>query len=90
MDFKDMTVDELEERKAAIPTELDNEGADLDALEEEVRNINAELETRKEDEAKRVEIREEVAKGAGKVEATIEDNTEARKMDVNEIRASQE
>ena len=90
MDFKDMTVDELEERKAAIPTELDNEGADLDALEEEVRNINAELETRKEAEAKRVEIREEVAKGAGKVEATIEDNTEARKMDVNEIRASQE
>lgn len=90
MDFKDMTVDELEERKAAIPGELDNEGADLDALEEEVRNINAELETRKEAEAKRVEIREEVAKGAGKVEATIEDNTEANKMDVNEVRASKE
>ena len=90
MDFKEMTIEELEERKAAIPTELDNEDADLDALEEEVRNINAELESRKQAEAKRVEIRAEVAKGAGTVEATIEENTEARKMDVNEIRGSQE
>lgn len=32
MDFKEMTIDELEERKAAIPTEIDNEDADLDAL----------------------------------------------------------
>ena len=90
MDFKDMTIDELEERKAAIPNEIDNEDADLDALEEEVRNINAELESRKQAEAKRVEIRAEVAKGAGTVEAKIEENTEANKMDVNEVRASKE
>lgn len=90
MDFKNMTIDELEERKAAIPNEIDNEDADLDALEEEIRNINAELESRKQAEAKRVEIRAEVAKGAGTVEAKIEENTEANKMDVNEVRASKE
>ena len=53
MDFKDMTIDELEARRTKIAAEVDTEGADLDALEEEVRGINAELESRKAEEAKR-------------------------------------
>ena len=46
MDIKEMTIEELEERKSAIVAELDNEGADLDALEEEMRSIKAEMEER--------------------------------------------
>ena len=37
MELKEMTVEQLEERMAAIPAELDNEEADLDALEAEER-----------------------------------------------------
>lgn len=59
--IKKMTVAELEARKAAIPAELEVEGADLDALEEEVRAINEELEARKADAAKREEIRKAAA-----------------------------
>ena len=39
MELKEMTVEQLEERKSAIVAELDNEGADLDALEEEVLTL---------------------------------------------------
>ena len=61
MEIKEMTVEQLEERKSAIVAELDNEGADLDALEEEVRSIKAELESRANEEAKKVDIRKTVA-----------------------------
>lgn len=91
MDFKDMTVEQLEERKLAIPAELDTEGADLDALEEEVRAINAELEARKEAEEQKVEIRSAVAEGQGTViEPAAPEVMEEVKMDVNEIRNSKE
>lgn len=65
MDLKEMTVEQLEERKSAIVSELDNEGADLEALENEVRSIKAELESRAEEEAKKAEVREAVASGEG-------------------------
>lgn len=45
--MKNLKTEELLERKDAIREELDIEGADLDALENEVRAINAELEERK-------------------------------------------
>jgi len=67
MEFKDMTIEQLEERKAAILTEIDAPEADLDTLEEEARAINAELEARKAAEAEKAEIRAQVAQGAGKV-----------------------
>ena len=67
MDFKEMSIEELETRRSAIAEEVDTEGADLDALEEEVRGINAELESRKAEEAKKAEVRAAVAQGAGVV-----------------------
>ena len=67
MELKDMTIDALEERKSAIVSELENDGADLDSLESEMRSINEELETRKAEEAKKAEIRSMVARGAGEV-----------------------
>ena len=71
MDYKTMTIEALEARKAAIAVEVDQDGADLDALQAEARAINEELEARKANEAKRVEIRKAVAAGAGTVIATV-------------------
>ena len=89
MEIREMTVEELEERKAQIITELDAPEADLDALEEEARSINAELENRKAEAAKKEEIRSQVASGAGEVVTKIE--PEERKMPtVEEIRDSKE
>lgn len=90
MEIKNMTVEQLEERKVAIVAELDNEGADLDALEAEVRSIKEELEARAAEEAKKVEIRKTVAEAKAPVvvEKVAE---EKREMKTNEeIRASKE
>lgn len=76
MNIKEMSVDELMERRSAIATELDAEDADLDALEAEVRSINEELEARKASETKRNEIRSAVANGEGKVTEKVETETE--------------
>lgn len=87
MELKDMTIEQLEERKAAIAVEVDAPEADLDALEAEARSIKEEIETRKAEEAKKVEIRKAVAEGEGVVIKTPE--VEERKvMDVKEIRNS--
>lgn len=77
MELKDMTVEQLEERKAAIRAEIDNEDADLDALESEARSINAELEARKAEAAKKAEIRKAVAEGEGETKKNFK--TEERK-----------
>ena len=47
MELKEMTIEELEARKAEIATLVDAEDADLDALEAEARSINEELEALK-------------------------------------------
>lgn len=67
MEFKTATVEELEARRAAIVEETDKDDADLDALEEELRGINAELEARKKAAEQRAKIRDAVAAGAGTV-----------------------
>ena len=71
MELNKATVEELEARKAAIGAEIDNEGADLDALSEEIRSINEELEKRKAEATKRAEIRQAVAAGEGEVVQTF-------------------
>ena len=78
MEIKEMTIDELNERKAAIAAELDAPEADLDALEAEARAIKDEIEQRKAEEAKRNEIRSAVADGAGETveKITIEERKE--------------
>ena len=89
MELKEMTVEQLEERKAAIVAELDNEGVDLDALENEVRSIKEELEARAAEEAKKVEIRKTVAEAPAPVIEKVSE--EKREMKTNEeIRASKE
>ena len=90
MELKDMTIEQIEERKTAIVAELDTENADLNALEEEMRSLNAEIEARKAEEAQKAEIRSAVAAGeVGEVVKTIVE--EKRDMRTNEeIRASKE
>lgn len=89
MEVREMSIDQLEERKAAIAVEVDSEGADLDALESEVRSIKEELERRAAEEAQKVEIRKAVAEGAGKpVENIIK--VEEKPMTIEEIRSSAE
>ena len=85
MNFTEMSIEDLEMRKAAIATEVDTEGADLDALEEEVRSINAEIEARKAEEAKKAEIRSAVAAGQGTVIKTMK--SEEPKVNEKEKRA---
>ena len=87
MEIKNMTTSELIERRSAIATEIEADGADLDALEAEVRAINEELETRKAEEAKKAELRRAVANGAGQ---TIERGEERTMPTIKEIRNSQE
>ncbi len=89
MEIKDMTVEQLEERKAAIATEIESPDADLDALEAEARSIKEEIEQRKAEEEKRNEIRNAVAMGEGVVERKLEVK-ENKPMTELEIRASKE
>lgn len=88
-DFKEKSNEELETRMSEIAIELDNEGADLDALTEEVRAIKAEQETRKAEAEKKAEIRAAVAAGNMPVIKTFEEGK--KDMPTNEeVRASAE
>lgn len=89
MEIKEMTMEELETRKQAIVGELEAEGADLDALEAETKSINAEIENRKAEEAKKAEIRQAVTEGAGAVVAEFKEEKREMKT-TEEIRASKE
>ena len=90
MDFTTMTVEQLEERKAAIASEIDSPEADLTALEDEVRGINAELEARRNAEAKRAEIRAAVAQGEGVTIQKINTTEERKTMTNAEVRSTHE
>ena len=73
MDFKTMETAALEERRAAIITEMETEGADLDALKDEARAILEEIENRRAEAKEKAEIREKVANGAGEVIKTFDE-----------------
>ena len=89
MEFNEMTVEMLEERKSAIVAELDNPEADLDALENEARAIKEEIEKRKDAEQKKTEIREAVASGIGEVVQTFSQEEKVMPT-IEEIRSSAE
>lgn len=88
MEFEKMSIEELETRRAAIATECEAEGADLDALTEEVRGINAELEARRTAAAQKAEIRAAVASGEGVVVETMKEEKGKTKMTIEEVRSS--
>lgn len=88
MDFTNMTIDQLMERRSAIASELDAPEADLDALEAEVRGINDEIENRKQAEQRKTDLRAAVAGGEGEV--INKPVMEEKRMTNNEIRNSPE
>ena len=90
MEMKEMTVEQLEERKTAIVEELDKEGADLDALEAEVRSIKEELESRAKEEEQKVEIRKAVAEAPAPVVVEKVEEEKREIMTNAEVRASKE
>lgn len=89
MDIKEMSIEELMERRSAIAAEIDAPDADLDALEAEARSINEEMENRKAEETKRNEIRNAVAQGDGEITEKFEIE-ERKEMTLEEIRSSKE
>jgi HK97 family phage major capsid protein len=90
MELKEMTIEEMEERKSAIVAELDVEGADLDALEAEMKSIKEEIEARKAEEEKKAEIRQAIVEGAGTVIRTFEEEKKEMTKTPEEIRSSKE
>lgn len=93
MEPKEMTIEQIEERKAGIVAELDNDNADLDALEAEMRSLNEEIEARKEAESKKAEIRQAIAENKIGVTVTEErsfDKEGVKTMTNNEVRATKE
>ena len=89
MELKEMTIEEMETRKSEIVAESTVEGADLDALEAEMKSINEELETRKSLEAEKAEKRQAIAEGEGVVVRTFTEEKKNMKTP-EEIRASKE
>lgn len=88
MELKDKSAAELIERRAQIAVEVDTDGADLGALEEEVRAINAELAAREAAEAERRAKLEKVKNDLAP--EIIKEKSEERKMNTEEIRNSKE
>lgn len=86
MDIKNMTIEELNERRTQIAAEVEKPEADLDALQEEARAIKEEIETRKANEAAKNEIRKAVANGSGETKTQFKEE----KKGMSEIRSSAE
>lgn len=86
--MNEKTTEELLERRTAIASEIEVDGADLDALETEARSINDELERRKAIEHEKAELREKIADGDGENIKNFKE--EVHTMTMEEIRASHE
>ena len=89
MEIKEMNIEQVEERKASILVEMDTEGANLDALEEEMRSLTARANEIKATAAAKAEEARKVADGEGDLINTII-KEETRTMDVKEYRNSAE
>ena len=89
MNLKETEAAALMERRDAIVKESETAtGDDLAALEKEMDEINAELESRKADEAKKNEARAAVVNGAGQTIEKLEERKNG--MSIKEIRNSRE
>lgn len=83
MNYKTMTIEQLEARKSEIALELDKPEANLDALETEARAIKEEMEARKATEAKKNAVREMVGNGAGVASRSFAADVEERSYDAS-------
>jgi HK97 family phage major capsid protein len=72
MNIENMTITEIDARMAEIATEMDKDGADIDALTEEVRKMNERNEALKAEAEKRKALRNAVSAGKGETIRTFE------------------
>lgn len=87
--MKYKTLAEIETRKAAILQEMEQEGADLNALKNEVEELRQNADQLRENAEKAEEIRKAIASGAAGIKMGEERKAEAVKT-VDEIRGSKE
>ena len=87
--MKYKTLAEIEVRKAAILQEMEAEGADLDALKNEMEELRKNADQLRENAEKAEEIRKAIASGAAGIKVGEERKAEAVKT-VDEIRGSKE
>ena len=73
MEIKEMNLKDVEERLNAIREEIENDDADIDALETEVRNLNVRKEELHTMETRRKEKIMEIRSGMGEVIRTFEE-----------------
>jgi HK97 family phage major capsid protein len=88
--MKYKTLQEIETRKAAILTEMEQEGADLDALKKEMEELRKNAEQLREAAAKAEETRKAIASGAAGIVIGETHKAEKAEKTVDEIRGSQE
>jgi HK97 family phage major capsid protein len=92
MELKEMTIEEMETRKAEIKAEIESID-DKEILEErmaEVEAIKAEIESRQAQEAEKAEIRQAIVEGAGTVIRKFEEEKKEMTKTPEEIRSSKE
>ena len=88
--MKYKTLQEIETRKAAILTEMEQEGADLDALKNEMEDLRKNAEQLRDAAAKAEETRKAIASGAAGIVIGETHKAEKAEKTVDEIRGSKE
>ena len=88
--MKYKTMKEIEERKAQILKEMEQEGADLDGLKKEMDELRENAQQIREAAAKAEETRKAIASGAAGINVGETRKAEKAKKTVDEIRGSQE
>lgn len=88
--MKYKTIQEIETRKAAILQEMEQEGADLDALKKEMEELRQNADELKKAAAKAEETRRQIANGAAGIAGTVVESHEvdAPAQTLDEIRSS--
>lgn len=84
------TIQEIEARKAAILKEMEQEGADLEALKKEMEELRKSADEIKEAAAKAEELRKAIALGATGVNVVESHDAEEKKPTMDEVRNSAE
>ena len=88
--MKYKSLQEIETRKAAILTEMEQEGADLDALKNEMEELRKNAEQLRDAAAKAEETRKAIASGAAGIVIGETHKAEKAEKTVDEIRGSAE
>ena len=88
--MKYKTMQEIETRKAAILQEMEQEGADLDALKTEMEELRVNAQQIRDAAAKAEETRKAIASGAAGIAMGESRKAEVKAKTVDEIRGSKE